>query len=884
MYRLAVLFIFFILNLFEINQVKASDNRYNLLCNTITGSFDTRNQSTSNKNFRLSFLEIVRIWEQDESAFWIYLEQSIDGMRNEPILQKIYRVDAINNDQFVLQSYDLPNPQKYVYQWTNPSFFNNIKPSELIQATNCSMILKWNDNGFQGEVEEKKCADNFRGSTYLSTKLKIEKDRIELWNQGFNSNNELVWGSKNGPYIFEKKSNILYPMSNKVDTADNYFGTIIADPYRWLEDEENYKVKEWVIAQNNCTNTYLEKLPKRSELRERYEKIWNFERRSSSVFNNGDEYYSWNSGLLAQNIIMRKTSQGRNDTVVNPNTFSKDGTISIANWELSKDGKYLCYTTSEGGSDWKTIHFMDAEKRHWLKDKLENIKFSGLGWYKDGLYYSRYDEVFENGKLSRPNNFLKLYYHKIGTEQKDDSLIFEIKNNSEKRPIAYLTHDEKFLILLVSQGTSYNALYAKYAVNATQEFIPIIKDFNSNNAIIGNIGEELYMRTDRNASNYKLVKFNINEFGERNWKTILPESKNVLNEVLIGGQYLVAKYIEDVKDLLVLFDLEGNKIMDIPLPGVGVVSELFAEPNNEYIYFSFSSPIQPRANYNFNLVTHKLVKIWEPKLPIELNNLTTHQVFYKSKDGTSIPMNITHKKDLVFDGNNPTILYGYGGFNLSIMPEFNRSILPFLEDGGIYVIANIRGGGEYGEDWHQEGMKEKKQNVFDDFIAAAEYLIQEKYTNPNKLGVIGRSNGGLLVGAVMTQRPDLFKVAIPTVGVLDMLRYHKFTIGWAWSGEYGDSGSENDFHNLIKYSPLHNIKQGIMYPATLVVTADRDDRVVPAHSYKFAATLQEVQSGTNPVLIRVDTTAGHGNGKTTSQTIIELADIWTFIYYHLGIN
>ncbi|MCX7743554.1 MAG: prolyl oligopeptidase family serine peptidase [Flavobacteriales bacterium] len=678
-------------------------------------------------------------------------------------------------------------------------------------------------------------------------------------------------------------------IKTRKDTSvfDNYFGTIIHDPYRWLEDDMSEETKQWVEAQNKITFGYLSKISFRDSIKKRLTDIWNYPKYSVPFKEGGYYFYYKNDGLQNQSVLyFMKNLKDDPQVLLDPNTFSADGTTSISGFSVSKDGKYAAYSISEGGSDWNTIKVISLPDKKEQPDVIKWVKFSGIAWYKDGFFYSKFPEPKKGDELKSTNQFQQVYYHKMGTSQTQDQLIYEDKQNPFNGHYAGVTEDERYLILSISKGTYGNKIKVKdlnKGMNAP--FITIVDDFDNESAIVDNEGELLYMYTNIGAGKYRLVEINPKSAHKRDtWKEIIPESENVLTGVNhLGGKW-IATYLKDASSLVKIFDSSGKFLHDVPLPTMGTVSSFSGKKTENTAYYSFTSFAYPPTIFEYDIEKNTSTEFRKAEVKINPNDYEVKQEFYTSKDGTKIPMFIVHKKGIRKNGNNPTLLYGYGGFDISILPSFSISNMVFLENGGIYAVANLRGGGEYGEAWHKAGMLLNKQNVFDDFIAAAEFLIKEKYTASNKLAIHGRSNGGLLVGAVMTQRPELFKVAVPAVGVLDMLRYHKFTIGHAWAVEYGSSEDSVHFANLLKYSPLHNIKEGVEYPATLIMTADHDDRVVPAHSFKFAATLQEKQSGKNPILIRIDTKAGHGAGKSTSMVIEESADFWAFIFYNLGMK
>ncbi len=678
---------------------------------------------------------------------------------------------------------------------------------------------------------------------------------------------------------------IAYHVSKKVDQSDDYFGTKVADPYRWLEDDQAEDVKQWVIEQNKVTFNYLNSIPFRSKVKDRLSAIWNYPK-FSAPFRKGDHYYFYkNDGLQNQDVLFTMDGlKGEPRLFLDPNKFSDDGTIALSGLSFSKDAAYCAYAVSTGGSDWKEIFVMQVNTQQKMEDHLNWVKFSGISWHGDGFYYSRYDAPVEGEELTSSNEYHKVYYHKLGTLQDDDVLIYEDPTKPHRNFYAQITEDERFLILYSSQSTSGNMLFCKDLQAEVGEFVTIVDNFENDHWVIDNTGDKLLVETNLNADMSKLVLVDPMNPRVDHWKDIIPESENKLYSVSMIGGKLFAKYLIDASHRVHIFDVAGNFEREIKLPALGTTTGFGGEKEDSITFYTFTSFTYPTSIYMYNINDNTSTLFRESGVDFNPDDYETKQVFYTSKDGTKIPMFIVHKKGIELNGENPTLLYGYGGFNINILPNFKISRLILLENGGVYAVANLRGGGEYGEAWHKAGMLLKKQNVFDDFIGAAEYLIKEKYTSPEKLAISGRSNGGLLVGAVMTQRPELFKVALPGVGVMDMLRYHKFTIGWAWADEYGSSDTSLYFDYLYGYSPVHNLKEGVNYPATLVTTADHDDRVVPAHSFKFIATLQEKHVGDNPVLIRIETKAGHGKGKPTSKRIEEAADELTFIFYNMGVT
>jgi len=674
-----------------------------------------------------------------------------------------------------------------------------------------------------------------------------------------------------------------YPVTKKGNVVDDYHGTKVSDPFRWLEDDNSEETKAWVIEQNKVTNEYLSKIPIREKLKQRFEKLYNYPK-YGAPFKAGDKYYFFkNDGLQNQSVMyVKEKLDGEAKLFLDPNKLSEDGTVSLSTYSFSKDGKLFAYGTASGGSDWNEYFVMNAESKEKLSDHLTWIKFSGMAWAGNGFYYSRYPEP-AGSELSSKNQFSKVYYHKIGDDQSKDVLVYEDASAPDRGFYAQTTEDERFLIISFTEGTNNNGFFVKDLAGQSVDFISIVDDLNNNYGVVDNIGDKLVVLTDYKAPNYKLILIDPKNPARENWKDLIPEKKDVLQSVQIIGEKFIAVYMQDASQHAYIYDLKGTLETEIKLPALGSVG-FSGKRDDNVAFYSFTSFTYPNTIYKFDMNSKSSELYQQVELDFDFDNYETKQVFYTSKDGTKIPMFIVYKKGLKLDGSNPAYLYSYGGFNISMNPSFSTSRLMFLENGGVYAMPNIRGGGEYGEEWHKAGMLDKKQNVFDDFIAAAEYLIKEGYTKPQKLACAGGSNGGLLIGAVINQRPDLFKVAIPQVGVMDMLRFHKFTIGYYWAVEYGSSDDAEQFKYLYKYSPLHNIKSGIKYPATLVTTADHDDRVVPAHSFKYIAALQENYKGENPVLIRIESKAGHGAGKPTSKVIEEVADIWGFVFYNLGIK
>ncbi|HRP89477.1 MAG TPA: prolyl oligopeptidase family serine peptidase [Edaphocola sp.] len=681
---------------------------------------------------------------------------------------------------------------------------------------------------------------------------------------------------------------LVYPHTDKVKQVDNYFGTKIEDPYRWLENDTSKKTEAWVKAETSFTNNYLTKIPYRKTIIDRLTQLWNYEKYSAPSKNG--KYYTFykNDGLQNQAVLyIQEGINGQATALLDPNKLSSDGTVALQATSFSKDKKYFAYAVSASGSDWQEIYVMDVAGKKLLSDKLEYVKFTGISWKgEEGFYYSGYSQPKDEAtKFSAKTEFQKVFFHKIGTPQSEDVLIYEDKEHPLRYVGAGLTEDERFLVLSISEGTDGSEIKVKdLSKGSDLPFVTLVQGFSTNAEVVDNVGDKLLVNTNFEAPNYKLVLMDPNRPDPYSWKTIIRETNNKLEGVHTGGGKLFAQYQKDATSAILQYTYDGKLERTIKLPGIGTISGFGAHKEDKDFYYTFTNFVTPPTIYKYEIANGKSTLFRKSAAQFDPNQYESKQVFYPSKDGTKVPMFIIHKKGLKLNGNNPTMLYAYGGFNISLNPGFNMTIIPFLEAGGVYCVANLRGGGEYGEKWHQQGMLENKQNVFDDFIAGAEYLIKENYTQPKRLAIRGGSNGGLLVGACMTQRPDLFAVAIPQVGVLDMLRFHKFTVGWGWVVEYGSSDKEDQFKYLIKYSPLHNIKQGICYPATLVTTADHDDRVVPAHSFKFAATLQEYQNCNRPTLIRIDSKAGHGAGKPTSKVIEEAADIFSFTLWNMNVR
>jgi prolyl oligopeptidase len=685
--------------------------------------------------------------------------------------------------------------------------------------------------------------------------------------------------SCNGPAEIK----INYPVSDKGDVTDTYFGTEVPDPYRWMEDDRSEKTAAWVTEQNKVTFGYLGKIPYRDEIKDRLEKMWNYEKFTSPYKKGEYTYFSKNDGLQNQYVVYRQKENEEPEVFLDPNKFSADGTTSLGGMEFSDDGSIVSYSISEGGSDWRKVIVMDTKTRELIGDTIVDVKFSGLSWQgNEGFYYSSYDKP-EGSGLSAMTDHHKLYFHKLGTPQSEDKIVFgaDIKRRYVGGSV---TEDGRYLVVTAAVSTTGNELYIKDLTKKNSRFVTVVGNFEKDHYVIDNEGTKLFIVTNLNAPNTRVVTVDASDPRVENWKDLIPETENVLTPSS-GAGYIFAKYMADAISKVMQYDMKGNLVREIILPGTGTASGFGARKIDKEVYFSFTNYIIPSTIYKLDPETGRSEIFKKPDDAFNGDNYESVQVFYSSKDGTRIPMIITYKKGTQMNGKNPALLYGYGGFNISITPSFSIPNALWLEMGGIYAVPNIRGGGEYGERWHLAGTKMNKQNVFDDFIAAAEYLIENKYTSSDYLALRGGSNGGLLVGAVMTQRPDLMKVVLPAVGVMDMLRYHTFTAGAGWAYDYGTSEESKEmFEYIKKYSPVHSIKIGVEYPATLVTTGDHDDRVVPAHSFKFAANLQEKQAGKNPVLIRIETKAGHGAGTPVSKTIEQYADIFGFTLWNMGIK
>jgi prolyl oligopeptidase len=683
----------------------------------------------------------------------------------------------------------------------------------------------------------------------------------------------------------KKLKTLPYPQTKKGDVVDTYFGTQVPDPYRWLENDTAQDTKAWVIEENKVTQHYLNQIPFREKIKNRLEEIWNYPK-FGTPFKKGERYFYYkNDGLQNQYVLYVLDSlDGKAEVLLDPNTLSDDGTVALSTMSISKDGKYLAYAISRSGSDWQEIYVREIESKKDLDDHVEWMKFSGISWKDNGFYYSRYDAPVGGKEFSNKNEYHKVYYHRLGDSQEKDVLIYKNDKFPLRNYYAGTTEDETMLILTESESTSGNSLFVKrYAKD--RNFIKIADGFDFNYDIIDNLGSQLLVKTNDGASKYRLVLIDPDHPAKENWKEIIPEKEEVMGSLTLLGGKLIVSYMKDAYSQAFIYSVDGKLLDELKMPGIGTFSGMSGKKEETTGFYSFTSFTSPATIYHYDIETNTSKVYRQSEILFDFDKFETKQIFYSGKDGTKIPMFIVHKKGIKMDGSNPTLLYAYGGFNISLTPSFSITRLVLLENGFVFAMPNIRGGGEYGEEWHKAGTKTQKQNVFDDFIAAAEYLIDKKYTSSRKLAIQGGSNGGLLMGACLTQRPDLYGVVLPAVGVLDMLRYHNFTIGWAWATDYGRSDDSKEmFEYLYGYSPLHNIHDGVCYPATLVTTGDHDDRVVPAHSFKFIARLQAAQACDNPTLIRIATKAGHGAGKPTSKIIEEYADLWSFTMWNLDVK
>lgn len=679
------------------------------------------------------------------------------------------------------------------------------------------------------------------------------------------------------------ESKIEYPKASKGDVVENYHGTDVADPYRWMEDLNSEETKKWIADENIVTQNYLSKIPFREKIKNRLTELYDYERYSAPS-KHGDNYYFYkNDGLQNFSVLYsQKGLEGESEIFLDPNKFSDDASVSLADISFSKNNKYASYSISKGGSDWRDVFVMDVAKKEKLSDHLEWVKFSDMSWYKDGFYYSRYDAANEEEKLKASNEFQKLYYHKVGTEQSKDVLVIESKDNPKRGFSGEVTDDENYLVITVWEGSSEDNLLFYKDLKRNSKIKAIIGEIEAEYYFIENVGNKFLVKTNFEAPNYKVVLINPKRPAKKYWETIIPENSNPIKNISYVSNKLIVSYLKDANTNVSVYDLKGKLVQNIKLPGVGSATGFDGKKDDNEVFYTYTSFTYPKTIFKYDIKKNESVLFRKSNVKFNTEEYETKQVFYKSKDGTEVPLFITHKKGLKLDGTNPTLLYAYGGFNISLTPYFSVTRLPLLENDGVFAMANIRGGGEYGDKWHKSAMKEKRQNAYDDFIAAGEYLISEGYTSNEKLALQGGSNGGLLMGVMINQRPDLAQVVFPMVGVMDMLRFHKFTIGWAWVPEYGSSNVAEEFQYLQNISPLHNLKPINNYPSVLVTTADHDDRVFPAHSFKYAAQLQEMNLGTNPTLIRIETKVGHGAGTSVNKTIELYSDILSFLFYNVG--
>jgi len=679
-----------------------------------------------------------------------------------------------------------------------------------------------------------------------------------------------------------------YPRAEKENQQDNYHGTIVADPYRWLEDDNSPRTHEWVEAENKVTFDFLDKIPEREAIKHRLTELWNFERYGIPSKEGGRYFISRNDGLQNQSVVYTMESlDAEPKMLLDPNTLSSDGTVALAGESVSDDGNLFAYGISRAGSDWEEWKVRDVRTGQDLPDLVNWVKFSGASWTKDsqGFYYSRYDEPDKTNAMKGVNYFQKLYYHRLGTGQSEDKLIYNRPDHKDWLFGGLVTDDGRYLCIHISQGTDQrNRFYYRDLTDSNAPVVELLNDFDAEYDFIGNVGTTFYFKTDLDAPRGRLIAIDLTRPARANWHEVIPQSADSLSGVSFVNDQLIASYLQDAHSRVRIFARDGSPVRDVELPGIGSTGGFGGKQKDTETFYSFTSYTTPGTIYRYDLRSGTSTVFRQPKSAFDGSQYETKQVFYRSKDGTRVPMFITGRKGLKKDGSNPVYLYGYGGFKISLSPSYSPAMAAWLEMGGIFAVANLRGGGEYGEEWHEAGMKLKKQNVFDDFIAAAEWLISNHYTRREKLAIGGGSNGGLLVGACLTERPDLYGAALPAVGVMDMLRFNKFTIGWAWQSDYGSPDDPQQFKALRAYSPLHNIHPGTKYPPTLITTADHDDRVVPAHSFKFAATLQAAQGGPAPVLIRIETKAGHGAGKSTTKLIQESADKWSFLAKELNMK
>ncbi len=892
MRQLAVILIFLSVCLWACTaqKMKKTTKRFNMevkqLAEWMTGSFNSYQQAITNDAFYNTTLEVHPIWQERTDGHWLYIEQALANQQHQPYRQRIYQLKSLGKGKYEMVVYKIPQPERLINQWDNTIIFEQLSPEVLELRDGCSLFMHLENGVFKGETVEGSCESHLRGAAYATSKVMVYKDSLKFIDKGFDKNGQLLWGDNDQAYVLKKQKTekLDYPKAKRIKVVDNYHGVEVNDPYRWLENAHSTDTKRWVEEQNELTDAYLGNIAFNSRIEARLKNFWNYPK--YGVPRKLEDYYYFykNEGLQNQNVLYQQRGfKGMPEVFLDPNTFSLDGTVSLSTTAFSKNGKHFAYGVSKSGSDWQEFFVMNVETKQKLPDHLKHIKFSTIAWFKDGFFYGRYDAPKQGQELSSENQFPKIYYHRLNTSQEKDELIYQNIDNPKQTFNTQTIDNERTLLLYAWEGAGQgNSLAYAKTNHLDAGFKPIINDFKSNNQVIDQWRGKLLMLTNRNAPKYRLVLVDMYRPEEENWIEVIPEQKHTLQNVTFAATKLVAHYMKDVSSHLVIYSPSGRKEGEIPLPGIGRVQSFVGNKDDIVAFYKFESFLYPPTIFKYNFQTKLSTVFQKSSIDFDFDNYETQQVFYSSKDGTKIPMFITHKKNLKYNGKNPTLLYAYGGFNISRVPEFKIENLPFYESGGIYVVANLRGGGEYGEEWHQAGILERKQNVFDDFIAASEYLIEKGYTSPEKLAATGHSNGGLLIGAVMNQRPDLYKVALPVVGVMDMLRYQHFTIGWSWVHEYGSSENPYDFDYLYRYSPYHNIRPNLPYPATFILTAAYDDRVVPAHSYKFAAQLQHNYQGKHPILIRVEQKAGHGRGKTTQQNIEKYTERWAFVFKHLG--
>jgi len=682
----------------------------------------------------------------------------------------------------------------------------------------------------------------------------------------------------------ESGPSLTYPETRKVDQVDDYFGTKVADPYRWMENEGDPDLRAWIDAQNKVTFGYLDQIPFRDQIRQRLEQVYDYPKYGLPERVGKYYFFTKNDGLQNQSVIyIREGLTGEPEVFLDPNKMSAEGTTRVRLLDASIDDRYIAYSISEGGSDWLEVRVIEIDTRQELPDRIRWAKFTGVAWHDGGFFYSGFDQPEPGKELVAKNEYQKIFYHTLGQPQAEDRLVYEDREHPLRYKNVDVTEDGRWLILSVSEGTHGNELHVRDLTRAGSEFQPLITGFEYDSNVLDSVGDGLLILTNMDAPNQRIVRVDPDRPAPDNWTVVVPEKPETITYAGTAAGQLFVHYLKDATSRVFQFELDGTPVREVVFPAPGSVYGFGGHPDDDVLFYQFASFTTPPTIYRFDPRTGEAAVYQETEVNFDPGLFETRQVFYTSRDGTRVPMFLVHKRGLALDGDHPTYLYGYGGFQASITPRFDSTLVVLLENDGVYAVANLRGGGEYGEEWHRAGMRLKKQNVFDDFIAAAEYLIREKYTSARRLAIAGGSNGGLLVGACMTQRPELFQVALPAVGVMDMLRYHKFTVGWGWVPEYGSSEDEENFRNLYAYSPLHNIEAGVEYPATLVTTADHDDRVVPAHSFKFIATLQEKQAGDNPVLIRIETMSGHG-ASSTAKRIAETTDEWAFLFYNMGVT